>query len=69
MPSHQDYCLRVCTVCWRKAKKEALINRFVISNYEIESPFFHQEYAQHAAERYANIVRATSKTFKGLKRL
>ncbi len=46
MPSHQDYCLRVCAVCWRKAQKkgspseEALIKEFVISNYEIESLFF-----------------------------
>ncbi len=68
MRSHQDYCLRVCAVCWRKAPRnaspsgEALIKEFVISNYEIERPFFHQEYAQHAAERHTNIVRATSET-------
>ncbi len=65
MRSHQYNCLRVCAVCWRKAQRkastleEALIKGFVISNYEIESPFVHQEYAQHAAERYINIVRAS----------
>ncbi len=45
-PSHQDYCLRVCAVCWRKAQRkaypteEALIQEFVISNYTTESAFF-----------------------------
>ncbi len=43
--------------------KEMLAYREKHSNYEIERPFFHQEYAQHAAERYTNIVRAISKTF------
>ncbi len=44
MPSHQDYCLRVCAVCWRKDQRkaypteEALIEEFVISNYTTDQP-------------------------------
>ncbi len=42
MRSHQDYCLRVCAICWRKTQRQAcpaLIKEFVILKYSMVSHF------------------------------